>query len=204
MSLYRTQVLPRLVNFTCGTSIITPLRERVCTGLHGEVVEIGFGSGLNVPHYPAAVTSVTGVEPEDLGWRLARKRLDATSIHVKRAGLNGESLPFEDNTFDSALVTFTLCTIPDVAAALGEVRRVLKSGGTFSFLEHGRAPDANIRVWQHRLEPMQRRIAGGCHLTRDPQELVTTAGFTITDVAHFYQDGVPKPFGAATLGHANA
>src|SRR6187402_742566 len=124
--------------------MIKPLRERVCAELHGDVVEIGFGSGLNVPHYPAGVESVTGVEPEDLGWKLARKRLDATTIHVKRAGLNGESLPFEDNSFYSALVTFTLCTIPDVDAALREVQRVLVPGGTFTFLEHGIAPDENI------------------------------------------------------------
>ncbi|WP_425394594.1 class I SAM-dependent methyltransferase [Aldersonia kunmingensis] len=204
MALYRTHVLPRLVNLTCGSSMITPLRDRVCAGLHGNVVEIGFGSGLNVPHYPAGVDSVTGVEPEDLGWKLARKRLDATTIHVKRAGLNGESLPFEDNSFDSALVTFTLCTIPDVDAALLEVQRVLVPGGTFTFLEHGLAPDESVQRWQHRLEPLQKLVAGGCHLTRDPQDLVTAAGFAITDAEHFYQDGVPKPYGAVTLGRATA
>ncbi|MCX5045116.1 methyltransferase domain-containing protein [Aldersonia sp. NBC_00410] len=202
MSLYRTHVLPRLVNLTCGSSTITPLRDRVCAGLHGEVVEIGFGSGLNVPHYPAGVASVTGVEPADLGWRLARKRLDATVIHVKRAGLNGESLPFEDNSFDSALSTFTLCTIPDVAAALREVHRVLKPGGALHFLEHGSAPDEDVRRWQRRLEPIQKRVAGGCHLTREHVALVTAAGFTVVECEQFYQDGVPHPYGAATLARA--
>ncbi|MBD0322128.1 MAG: class I SAM-dependent methyltransferase [Aldersonia sp.] len=182
--------------------MIEPLRPRVCAGLYGDVVEIGFGSGLNVPHYPADVDSVSGVEPEPLGWKLARKRLSASPIHVKRAGIDGQSLPFEDATFDAALSTFTLCTIHDVTAALREVHRVLKPGGALHFLEHGIAPDEGVRRWQRRLEPVQKRVAGGCHLTRDPLALVTAATFTVVECEQFYQPGVPRPYGAATLARA--
>src|SRR5688500_1922078 len=131
-----------------------PLRQRVCDGLHGQVVEIGFGSGHNIPYYPSAVTGVAAIEPADIGWKLAGKRLDATSMPVQRTGLDGQSLPLADNSCDTALSTWTLCTIPDVAMALQEVRRVLKPGGTLHFVEHGLAPDENVQRWQHRLEPV--------------------------------------------------
>src|SRR4051794_9818255 len=121
MGLYGDHVLPRIVNVACGLKNAEPLRQRVCEGLEGEVVEIGFGSGHNVPFYPTTVTRVTAVEPADLGWKLAAKRLGASSVPVERSGLDGQSLPFEDDSFDCALSTWTMCTIPDVARALGEV-----------------------------------------------------------------------------------
>jgi ubiquinone/menaquinone biosynthesis C-methylase UbiE len=130
-------------------------------GARGDVVEIGFGSGLNVPFYPEAVKRVAAVEPADVGWMLAEKRLRATSVPVERSGLDGQSLPFADNSYDAALSTWTLCTIPDVAAALTEVRRVLKPGGTLHFVEHGLAPDERVRRWQHRLEPVQKKGVRG-------------------------------------------
>jgi SAM-dependent methyltransferase len=199
---YRDQVVPRLVNVACGARTTEPLRRRVCEQLVGDVVEIGFGSGLNVPFYPATVTRVAAVDPAGVGWRLATKRLRATSIPVQWAGLDGQSLPFPDHSYDAALSTWTLCTIPDVAAALGEVRRVLKPGGTLHFVEHGLAPDEQVRIWQRRLEPMEKRIFAGCHLTRPIVDLLTTAGFTVTDVDIFYAEGAPK-FGAAfSLGTA--
>ena len=202
MGLYGEHVLPRIVNVACAGKKVEPLRRRVCDGLAGEVVEIGFGSGLNVPFYPVSVTRIAAVEPADLGWRLAGKRLQASSVPVERAGLDGQSLPFEDDSFDAALSTWTMCTIPDVAAALSEVRRVLKPGATLHFVEHGLAPDENVRRWQHRLEPMQKRVFGGCHLTRPVVDLLTSAGFTITDLDVFYEEGAPKPFGADSLGTA--
>ena len=204
MGLYGEQVLPRIINVACGLKGAQPLRRRVCEGLEGDVVELGFGSGLNVPFYPAAVKRVAAVEPADVGWKLAEKRLRATSVPVERSGLDGQSLPFADNSYDAALSTWTLCTIPDVATALSEVRRVLKPGGTLHFVEHGLAPDARVRRWQHRFEPMQKKVFGGCHLTRPVVDLLTAAGFTITDLDEFYEEGAPKIMGADSLGTAIA
>jgi ubiquinone/menaquinone biosynthesis C-methylase UbiE len=204
MGLYGEQVLPRIINVACGLKGAAPLRRRVCEGLEGDVVELGFGSGLNVPFYPAAVKRVAAVEPADVGWKLAEKRLRATSVPVERSGLDGQSLPFADNSYDAALSTWTLCTIPDVAAALSEVRRVLKPGGTLHFVEHGLAPDERVRRWQHRFEPVQKKVFGGCHLTRPVVDLLTAAGFTITDLDEFYEEGAPKIMGADSLGTAVA
>jgi len=201
MGFYRERILPRAINKLCAAKPLEPLRRRVCDGLAGEVVELGFGSGLNVPFYPPAVTRVAAVEPSDLGWKLASERVRATTIGVERAGLDGQSLPFGDHSFDAALSTWTLCTIPDAAAALREVRRVLKPGTSLHFLEHGLAPDERVRRWQRRLDPLQQRIAGGCHFTRPIVELLTAAGFTIKDLDVFYEDG-PKFAGADSLGIA--
>ena len=204
MGLYGEQILPRLTNVACAMKAAEPLRRRVCQGLTGDVVEIGFGSGLNIPFYPAGIDRVAAVEPADLGWKLAGRRLSETRVPVQRSGIDGQSLPFPDDSFDAALSTWTLCTIPDVAAALLEVRRVLKPGATLHFVEHGLAPDERVRRWQRRLEPVQKRIFGGCHLTRPVVELLTSAGFTVTELDVFYEDGSPKFIGANSLGIAQS
>ncbi len=202
MGFYSDRVLPRIVDRACGTKDLRPHRERACAGLTGHVIEIGFGSGLNVPHYPEAVTEVTAVEPADLGWRLARTRIDASPTPIERSGLDGQSLPFADGSFDTALSTFTMCTIPEVARALSELRRVLKPGGALHFLEHGLAPDEKVRRWQHRLDPIEKRLAGGCVFTCPIDQVVTDAGFTITELDRFYASGGPKLATAFYLGTA--
>jgi ubiquinone/menaquinone biosynthesis C-methylase UbiE len=204
MGIYGEHVLPRIINVACGVKTAEPLRHRTCADLHGRVVEIGFGSGLNVPFYPPDLSEVAAVEPADLGWKLASERLAASPVQVTRSGLDGQSLPFPDDSFDAALSTWTLCTIPDVTAALGEVRRVLKPGARLHFVEHGLAPDEGVQTWQHRLEPLQKLVFGGCHLTRQIGDLISDAGFTITEMDEFYEEGAPKVFGADSLGVAVA
>ncbi len=202
MGFYDDQVLPRFINLVLNTKTVRPYRERVCAGLRGRVVEVGFGSGLNIPYYPAEVTSIAAIEPADTGWKLAGRRVADARVPIERTGLDGQKLPLPDNSCDAALSTYTLCTIPDVTAALDELRRVLKPGAALHFLDHGVAPDESVRRWQHRLDPLEQRVAGGCHLTRPIADLVTEAGFRITEIDVFYAKGTPKPWGALSLGVA--
>ncbi|MGD9705548.1 MAG: class I SAM-dependent methyltransferase [Acidimicrobiia bacterium] len=201
MGLYREHLLPRLVDRACGTRELRRWREQVTAGLSGTVVEIGFGSGLNMPAYPPEVNLVYAVEPAATARRLATKRIADSHVRVEHIALRGESIPLEDGSCDGALSTFTLCTIPEVEEALAEVRRVLKPGGRFHFLEHGLSPDPSIAKWQHRLEPVQKRVADGCHLTRDPTALVRAAGFEIERAEARYASG-PKPWTWLTEGAA--
>jgi ubiquinone/menaquinone biosynthesis C-methylase UbiE len=198
---YREHVLPRLVDRACGTGELRRWRKQVTAGLSGTVVEIGFGSGLNLPAYPPEVRLVYAVEPALTARRLAEERIAASHVHVEHIALRGESIPLDDGSCDGALSTFTLCTIPSVEAALAEVRRVLRPGGRFHFLEHGRSPDATVAAWQRRLEPLQKRLADGCHLTRDPADLVRAAGFEIKRTESRYATG-PKPWTWLTEGAA--
>jgi ubiquinone/menaquinone biosynthesis C-methylase UbiE len=200
MAVYGDHVLPRIINVACNTKVAKEQRARVCEGLAGDVVEIGFGSGLNVPFYPAGVTRVAAVEPADAGWKLAEKRLRDAPVPVERSGLDGQSLPLPDDSFDAALSTWTMCTIPDIDAALRELRRVLKPGGRLHFVEHGLAPDENVRRWQHRLNPVQNRLFGGCNLNRPTVDLLRGAGFEVEHVDEYYEQGSPKFLGAHSLG----
>ena len=202
MGVYADHVLPRIINVACGMKTADPFRERVAAELGGEVVEIGFGSGLNVPYYPVAVTAVSAVEPSDVGWKLAGERVRRAQVPVRRAGLDGQRLPFPDDTFDAALSTWTMCTIPDVDAALRELRRVLRPGATLHFIEHGLAPDEKVRRTQRRLEPLNKRVFGGCHLTRPIVDLIRGAGFEVTELDTFYEPGAPRFVAADSLGVA--
>ena len=201
MGWYSKNVVPRIINVACGTKEVRAFRTRVIEGLTGEVLEIGFGSGHNVGLYPAAVTGVRAVEPSAVAWGLAAKRRAGSRVPIEQVGLRGEEIPIDDDSCDSALSTFTLCTIPDVAAALAEVHRVLRPGGTFHFLEHGLAPDTKVQRRQRRLEPLQERLFDGCHLTREPAELVRAAGFEVRTVSSEYAKG-PKPMAWFTVGVA--
>jgi SAM-dependent methyltransferase len=198
---YSEQVLPRAIDRIMRAPRLSKLRERACAGLTGDIIEIGFGSGLNVRHYPATVTGAWVVEPSAVARRLAQPRIDRSTIPVEFAGLDGQRLDLPDARFDGALSTWVLCTIPHVDAALQELRRVLKPGGHFHFVEHGLAPDDGVRRWQHRLDGLNGRIAGGCHLVRDIPAIVRDAGFEIEALDAFYVPA-PKIQGYMYLGRA--
>ena len=165
------------------------------------MVELGFGSGANLPVYPPGVKRVIAIDPSAVGRKLAAKRLAASSIPVDFAGLDGELLPLDDDSVDNAVSTWTLCTIPDPSAAVREVRRVLRPAGRFFFLEHGLSPDPKVARRQHRLDPLQGRIAGGCHLDRDINQIIQEAGFEIDNGQTFYISG-PKPLSYMYVGEA--
>ena len=183
------RVVPRLTDLSLRGREVGEMREVACAGLTGRVLEIGFGSGLNVRWYPPEVTSVTAIEPSDVGWRLSERRRERTHVPIDRAGLDGQRLDLADDSHDSALITFSLCTIPDPLLALREARRVVRPGGRLHVLEHGLAPDESVRRWQRRMEPLQRAVAGGCHLTRNIPSLVEETGWRIEDAEQAYLPG---------------
>lgn len=189
MGWWQDRVLPRMVDNSLSIEPIMAERRRACAALHGRVVELGFGSGLNIAALPSAVTSLTAIEPSSGAWDLSEPRRTASALDIIRGGLDGQDIAEPDASFDSALTTFTLCTIPDAQQALAEVRRVLRPGGTLAFLEHGLAPSRRVARWQRRLEPIQRRVAGGCHLSRDIPALISEAGFTVTSLDQRYLPG---------------
>jgi ubiquinone/menaquinone biosynthesis C-methylase UbiE len=202
MGLYRDHVVPRLVDVACGTSGLARWRQRATEGLFGEVVEIGFGAGRNVPFYPEAVRIVYAVEPSAASMKMAYKRNAASRVKIQHVGLDGGSIQLDDESCDGALMTFTLCTVSDPQMVLSEIRRVLRPGGQLHFLEHGLAPEASIAKWQHRLDPWERRLADGCHLTRDARSLVSDAGFSIRTIEQRYARG-PKPWSYFTFAVAS-
>jgi ubiquinone/menaquinone biosynthesis C-methylase UbiE len=204
MGFYRERVVPRIINVACGARSAAPIRRQVCEGLAGEIVEIGFGTGHNIPYYPASVTRVSAVDPSDLSWQLAARRLAAATVPVERSGLDGRSLPFGDAAFDAALSTYTLCTIPDPVAALREVARVLKPGGALHFAEHGLAPDEKVQRFQYRIEPLNKLVLGGCHVTRSVPGMLDEAGFTVTALEQYYDKSAPRWAGAMSVGTAIA
>jgi ubiquinone/menaquinone biosynthesis C-methylase UbiE len=204
VSFYREQVLPRVQDKVMNVKRFRAARARVCEGLEGAVVEIGFGTGLNAAYYPPAVTNVVAIEPSKVCMRIAEPRIVEGSAPVEYGGLTGERLDLPSGEFDAVLSTWTLCTIPDVDAALSEVRRVLKPGGSIHFIEHGHAPDEKVARWQQRLEPLQKRMAGGCHLTRRIAQHVEQAGFEMTKLETYYMPSEPKFVGYTFEGCATS
>jgi ubiquinone/menaquinone biosynthesis C-methylase UbiE len=198
---YRDQVTPRVTNMMMNRADLRLIRDRVAAGLAGEVLEVGFGSGLNVPHYPRAVARVLAVDPARAGRKLAAQRLAVSPVPVEFAGLDGEELPWADARFDHVLITWTLCTIPDPERALSEICRVLRPGGALHFAEHGRAPDLAVARWQDRLTPVQRRLFGGCHLGRPIGRLIAGSGLQIMRMDNYYLQG-PRPLGYMFEGRA--
>ncbi len=178
------------------------IRTRVCKYLDGTIVEIGFGSGLNVPHYPSGVDVVHAVEPLARSVSLAADRIEAGHAHVHHTSLTGERIDLPSGSADAVLSTWTLCSIDDVDAALAEIRRVLKPGGMLHFVEHGISPDPKVARRQHRIEPINKLVLGGCHLTRDIPAVITRAGFVIDSMTTYEHPKEPKPFGWTFEGQA--
>ncbi|MBB6342311.1 ubiquinone/menaquinone biosynthesis C-methylase UbiE [Pseudomonas fluvialis] len=192
-ALYERHVLPHLIDYACGMGAVMKTRAQVVPLAEGEVLEIGIGSGLNLSFYdPARVRRIVGVDPSADMQKLARQRAEQISIPVEMIALELGQIQAEDARFDSIVCTFTLCTIPDAVAALREMRRVLKPGGKLLFSEHGLAPDASVVRWQHRLTPVWKPLAGGCHLNRDIPALLEAGGFTIGQLETSYLKG-PRP-----------
>ncbi len=191
MSFYEDRILPKLINCTCSSKPVRKQREKIVHRAYGDVLEIGFGGGLNLPYYDRArVTKVFGLEPSAGMRRSAEPAIAASGIDVEFIDLPGEEIPLDDHAVDSVLVTYSLCTIPDAVAALRGMRRVLKPGGRMFFCEHGKAPDEPVRQWQNRLNGIWRRVSGGCNMNRDIPALIQAAGFTIEDDNRMYIPGI--------------
>ena len=201
VGVYGNQVLPRLIDKVLDNDDIRALRRQALDGISGVVLEIGFGSGLNVALYPPEVTKLYAIDPATVGRKLAAERISQSTIPVEFIGLDGEDIPLADASIDNAASSFTLCTIPDEGRALREVHRVLKPGGGLFFVEHGLSPDTDVVKWQHRIEPINRRMFGGCHLTRVHDDALLAAGFTIERLDKEYGRG-PKPFTFHYIGVA--
>jgi SAM-dependent methyltransferase len=201
VGLYNDQILPRIMHRVLGSAEFAEIRSRVAAGLDGEVLEVGFGSGLNVPYYPPGVTRVLAIEPAGVSRKLAAATVTGSPVPVSYCGLDGQHLPAESGSVDHVLSTWTLCTIPDAAQALREIVRVLRPGGVFHFAEHGRSPEPGVARWQDRLTPLQRRLAGGCHLNRPIADLIDASGLRVTTLRNYYVRG-PRPNGYMYEGTA--
>ena len=193
MGFYDTHVLPHFINCACGTKPISYQRKKVVPMASGTILEIGIGTGLNLEHYDASkVERLIGLDPSEASWEIAKKRATDIQFPLEFIGLPGEEIPLEDNSVDTVMMTFSLCTIPDPITALAGMRRVLRPGGKLIFAEHGRAPDANVRKWQDRINPFWKAIAGGCHLNRDIPDMLGEGGFNITEMDTMYLPSTPR------------
>ncbi len=202
MGFYDDVILPWCIDLSCGMKALAPKRAATAAELSGSVLEVGFGSGLNLRHLPAGVSKLLAVEPSLRARKIAAKRVARARCPVEFVGLDAQGIQLPDGSVDAALSTFTLCTIPDVAAALAEIRRVLKPGGRLFVLEHGRAPDQGVARWQDRLNGIQKKIAGGCHINRDIPALLRAAGFTDERLEAAYFEQMPRTHGYLYQGSA--
>ncbi len=201
MGWYARTVLPKLIEAGCSQPLLMKLRAAYVPQASGKVLEIGIGTGLNLQYYDAERVELTGLDPAAELTGHAQRRAQELELPISMLGVSGESIPAEDMTFDALVCTWTLCSIPNVERALAEMHRVVKPGGKLYFIEHGKAPDANIARWQRRIEPLWKRIAGGCHLTRSADELISHAGFHITETDSGY---LPGPKFATYMTHGIA
>jgi ubiquinone/menaquinone biosynthesis C-methylase UbiE len=190
LGLYAKYVLPKIVHLTCGQRPVMRQRQKVVPLASGKVLEIGLGSGLNLPYYDASqVTGLWGLEPEPEMTRMAREAAESAAFDVEFIHQSAEAIPLATGTVDSVVVTYTLCTIPDTDAAIKEMRRVLKPSGNLIFCEHGAAPDETVRRWQDRVDPVWKRLAGGCHLNRAIPQIIEQGGFRIETLETIYLPG---------------
>ena len=192
MGFYDKYILPCCLDRACAIGPVSKQREKVVPFASGVVLEIGIGSGLNIPFYnPDKVSKIIGVDPDEHIWKRSAKRRAASPLEIERIGLSGEDIPLQDNMADSVVVTYSLCTIPDPIKALGEMKRILKPGGKILFTEHGKAPDAKVHRWQNRIDPIWGKLAGGCHTGRDIPTLFRQAGLEFESLEQGYIPG-PK------------
>lgn len=205
MGIYSRYIGPKLVSCLCAMEDITAERERVIPLARGVVLEIGMGPGLNLPFYnPLLVTKVIGVDPNDSFLHLGEARQRSSQVPVEIVQAPAEALPLKDSSVDTAVITYTLCSVDDPEQTLKEIRRVLKPEGRVLFLEHGLSPEEDVARWQHRLNPIWRSLAVGCNLTRPVADLLTQAGFSIHDMEEYYLGGAPRVIGFHCRGVAQA
>lgn len=203
MGFYENRILPHLIDMGCGGPPIAKQREKVVPLAEGRILEVGMGSGLNLPFYdPSRVEKVWGLEPSEGMRRKAAPRVEQAPFEVEWLGLPGEEIPLDDDSADTVLLTYTLCTIPDFRTALAQMRRVLKPGGRLLFSEHGAAPDPGTRKWQDRVNPLWKKIAGGCNLNRDIPGALEEAGFRVEQVETMYLPNTPRIAAFQYWGHA--
>ena len=193
MSLYNKYILPKFLNCACGSKPINYQRQKVVPLAKGKVLDIGIGSGLNIPFYNSdKIDQVIGIDPSHELIELAKELANDSKASIELVIGSAESIPYPDNFFDTVLLTYTMCTIPNVSIANKEIWRVLKDDGRLIFCEHGLAPDKKISKWQNRIDPFWGKIAGGCHLNRDIQKLITDAGFSFESLDKMYIPSTPK------------
>jgi ubiquinone/menaquinone biosynthesis C-methylase UbiE len=203
MSLYRHHVFPWVLELVMNQRVFRKLRREVLSPAAGRVLEIGFGTGINLPYYPGGIHRVVGVDSNPGVSRLALRRAAEAHVEVEHHALSAEALPFGDAEFDTVVSTFTLCSIPDLQRALAEVKRVLKPGGEFLYLEHGLSPEPDVARWQRRINPAWKVVGDGCHLDRDPTAELQRAGFGIHRVRNFYLPNGTRWAGYMSLGAAS-